>query len=66
MIFADGKFVMMAEDGTLALVRPKETGFEILSRAQVFDSRSWTVPTLVGTTLYVRDRSSMMALDLSP
>ena len=66
MIFADGKFIMMAEDGTLALARPTETGFEILSRAQIFDSRSWTVPTLVGTTLYVRDRSSMVALDLSP
>jgi outer membrane protein assembly factor BamB len=66
MIFADGKFIMMAEDGTLALARPTQTGFEILSRAQIFDSRSWTVPTLVGTTLYVRDRSSIVALDLSP
>jgi hypothetical protein len=26
---------------------------------------SWTVPTLVGTTLYVRDRHQIMALDLS-
>jgi hypothetical protein len=26
---------------------------------------AWTVPTLVGTKLYVRDRQTIMALDLS-
>jgi hypothetical protein len=26
---------------------------------------AWTPPTLVGTTLYVRDRRNIMALDLA-
>jgi len=36
----------------------------ILSQAKVFDTRSWTVPTLVGTTLYARDREKIVALDV--
>jgi len=32
--------------------------------AQVFDSLSWTVPTLVGTKLYLRNREEILALDL--
>jgi hypothetical protein len=30
----------------------------------LLQSNAWTVPTLVGTKLYVRDRRTMMALDL--
>jgi hypothetical protein len=28
------------------------------------DGTAWTVPTLVGKTLYVRDKANIMALDL--
>ena len=66
IIFADGKFLILDEDGTLALATPSTDGFKVISKAQVLDSLSWTVPTLVGTRLYLRDRNSMLALDLSP
>ena len=33
-------------------------------RRKIFDTTSWTVPTLVGTTLYARDREKIVALDL--
>ena len=66
VIYADGKFILMGEDGTLAQATYSSEGFNIISKAQVFNSRSWTVPTLVGTRLYLRDRESMLALDLSP
>ena len=36
----------------------------VLSQAKLFDTMSWTVPTLVGTTLYARDREKIVALDL--
>jgi hypothetical protein len=36
----------------------------VLSRFKLFDTVSWTVPTLVGTTLYARDREKIVALDL--
>lgn len=64
LIHADGKAVIMDEDGDLTLVRLAPEGVTVLSRAKVFDTRSWTVPTLVGTTLYARDREKIVALHL--
>jgi hypothetical protein len=32
---------------------------------KLFDTVSWTVPTLSGTTLYARDREKIVALDLA-
>ena len=65
IIFADDKFVMVNEDGHLALARPGKQGLNILSKIDLLESRAWTAPTLVGTHLYVRDRKSIMALDLA-
>jgi hypothetical protein len=39
-------------------------GVKILSRASVATATSWTVPTLIGQTLYIRDRVNILALDL--
>jgi hypothetical protein len=39
---------------------------QTLARASIFETPSWTVPTLVGTTLYARDRARIAALDLGP
>jgi outer membrane protein assembly factor BamB len=64
MLHADGKAIIMDEDGDLALVRLTPEGPTILARATVFDTTSWTVPTLVGTTLYARDREKIVAFDL--
>ena len=64
LVYADGKVIVMNEDGDLALARLSPTGAEILSRAKIFDTTTWTAPTLVGTTLYARDREKIVALDL--
>ena len=64
LVAADGKVIVMNEDGDLALARLSPTGAEILARAKVFDTTTWTAPTLVGTTLYARDREKIVALDL--
>ena len=63
-VFADGKAIVMDEDGDLALVRLTPQGMTVLAQAHVFDTVSWTAPTLVGTTLYARDREKIVALDL--
>ena len=60
------QLILLDEDGALAIAIAKPDRFEILAKAQVFSTRSWTVPTLVGTTLYARDRQEIVALDLSP
>jgi outer membrane protein assembly factor BamB len=66
LLRADGKFLIMDEDGDLVLARMSPEGIEELARASIFQTTSWTVPTLVGTTLYARDRAEIKALDLAP
>ncbi|MEO5895147.1 MAG: PQQ-binding-like beta-propeller repeat protein [Vicinamibacterales bacterium] len=63
-LHADGKLIILDEDGNLGLAKPDRKGLNVLTRASVLTNRAWTVPTLAGTTLYVRDRARMMALDL--
>ena len=63
-IHADGRFVILDEDGALGLASPSPSGLTIHSKTGLFDGTSWTVPSLVGTRLYVRDRRTIMALDL--
>ena len=64
-LYADGKFIILDEDGTLALASPTPTGLDVHSRVELLSGTSWTVPTLVGTVLYIRDRRKIMALRLS-
>ena len=65
LVHADGKAIIMDEDGDLALAKLAPEGVTILSEAKkVFDTMSWTVPTLVGKTLYARDREKIVALNL--
>ncbi len=64
MVYGDDKAILMEEDGDLSLVRLSPSGLETLATTPLFDTRSWTVPTLVGTTLYARDRERIVALDL--
>ncbi len=61
---ADDKVILLDEDGNLALVSLSEAGLRVLSRAQVAKSIAWTGPTLVGTTVYLRDRVNIMAFDV--
>jgi outer membrane protein assembly factor BamB len=63
-VYGDGKFVILDEDGVLYLATATPQALQVLARAQVFSGRSWTVPTLVGTRVYVRDRESIKALEL--
>ena len=56
--------VLLDENGDFAIVSPDSEGFEVHARARILTTLSWTVPTLVGTTLYVRDRKEIVALDL--
>ena len=52
------KLLFLDEDGRLALGRISPDGFELLASAEVTESISWSLPTLVGTTLYLRDKTA--------
>lgn len=67
-LFADGRFILLDEGGNLGLVAATPEGFEVQGRAKVLEpdghSGTWTIPTLDGTTLYLRDTKKIKALDL--
>ncbi|ANM31732.1 hypothetical protein ABI59_22500 [Acidobacteria bacterium Mor1] len=64
-LYADDKLLFLDEDGNLSLARVSPEKFELLASAEVTDSVSWSLPTLVDTTLYLRDNTHIMALDLA-
>jgi outer membrane protein assembly factor BamB len=66
VLYADGKLITLTQNGELGLATLTSKGPELKSRCQVAESLAFTPPTLVGTTLYVRDRRHIAALDLSP
>ena len=63
-LYADSKLIVMDEDGHLGLAVPSRSGLKVLAKVSVLTNRAWTVPTLVGTKLYVRDRKSIAAFEL--
>jgi outer membrane protein assembly factor BamB len=63
-VHADGKFIVVDEDGNLALADFTPQGLKVISRAALLHNNAWTAPSVAGSRLYVRDRTTMMALDL--
>ena len=64
-VYADGKVILLDEDGVLALVTLSPQGLKVISKTNLLSHLAWTPPTLAGTKLYVRDRKMIVALDLS-
>jgi len=64
LLYADNKLIVLDEEGTLGLATVSPQGLKVLARAEILESRAWTPPTLVGRTLYVRDRKTIAAFDL--
>lgn len=64
LVHADGKLIILTEDGELALATATPEGLSVHARCEIAEKESYTAPTLAGTTLYVRDRKFIMALDL--
>lgn len=64
-VYADGKFIILDEDGKLALAKATPEEFKVLSEVEdVLEGSAWTVPTVVGKRMFLRDSKKIMALDL--
>jgi outer membrane protein assembly factor BamB len=63
-LHADGKLVVLDEDGVLGLARASAAGLEVLGRSTVLTNLAWTAPTLVGSSLYARDRREIVKVEL--
>ncbi len=64
LLYADGKLIMLDEDGDLAIATATPDDIEIHSKVSLLEKVAWTVPTLVDGKLYIRDLKSIMALEL--
>ena len=64
LIYRDGSYLILQEDGQLALATLTPKSLMIHAKAQLFQERAWTPPTLTGTRLYIRNRSHIMAYEL--
>ena len=64
LLVADGNLVILGEEGQLGLVEATPAAFREKSKAQVLNSRCWTVPSLANGRLYLRDESEIVCLDL--
>jgi outer membrane protein assembly factor BamB len=64
-LYADGKFIVVDEDGGVSLAKLSPEGATVLSRAALLEHNAWTAPALAGTKLYIRDRHSVAAFDIA-
>jgi outer membrane protein assembly factor BamB len=64
LLYADGKLVILDEDGNLGLATVTPQGMQVLAKAPILENLAWTPPTLVGTKLYARDRKNAAAFEL--
>ena len=65
VVYADDRIVLIDEGGQVSMLSVSPAGLKVLCTAQVLESISWTVPTLVDGILYVRDKKRLVALDLA-
>ncbi len=64
LLAADGKLIILDEDGNLALATAGPEGLQVHGRAKVLERFSWAAPTLIGERLYLRDYHTLKCLDL--
>ena len=63
-LYADGKFIVVDEDGELSLAKFSPEGPNVISKVSLLSHNAWTAPSLAGSKLYIRDRHSILALEV--
>jgi len=64
VMIADGKAIILDEDGDLAIAKLTPDKATVLAEANLFDTTAWSAPSMAGTTLYARDREKIVAVEL--
>lgn len=65
LVDANGTLVIVDEQGDLAVASVSDKGLRVHARREILTSNAWTPPTIVGGTVYLRDRKEILALNLS-
>ena len=66
IIAADGKFVIVTEDGELILAVQSPTEWKVLDRGQILSAGHRSPPALAQGVLYARDKQKLVAVPLTP
>jgi outer membrane protein assembly factor BamB len=66
VIAAGPHLLILDEKGLLTLATPDREKINVKGTCQVLEEPSWTSPTLLGSTLLMRDNKHIVAYDLSP
>lgn len=64
VVAVDGKLIILEENGNLHLASASPEAFNVHSGAKVLEEVAWTAPTIVGNTMYLRDKTQIMAVNL--
>lgn len=64
VLLADGKLIILGERGTLALAEVSVEDYKEISRVGIFEGKSWTVPTVAGGKLFLRNEEELVCLNL--
>ncbi len=64
MFAVDGKLIVLSDKGKLILADATPEGYAELGAIQAFKTKTWTVPTLAGGRLYLRDEKEIVAFDI--
>jgi outer membrane protein assembly factor BamB len=64
LIAADGKLIVLGENGNLALVEARPDVYRELASGRISTSRCWALPSLAGGLLFVRDQETVQCFDL--
>jgi len=62
LIAADGKLIIFGDQGLLALAQISPDSYKELARFKFCDERTWTVPTLSGGRLFLRNEKELACL----
>jgi outer membrane protein assembly factor BamB len=63
-IDVDGQLLILDEDGVLYLAAATGDDLVVRAQTQLLQGVAWTAPTVVGNTLFARDRSRILAVSL--
>lgn len=64
LIAAGDLLFVLADNGTLALVRATPEAYRELGRSRPMSGKAWTAPSLADGRLYLRDQDEMVALGI--
>jgi outer membrane protein assembly factor BamB len=60
LMIADGKLLLLSEDGRLVVAEANPDGFKQLAESQILEGRCWTVPVLLDGRVYARNAAGKL------